>query len=190
MSKNPYNATLIRRCELNSGLIIMRVETDGLLFTFEAGQYTVLGLQAGSPRVAMSDPGEDAPSSDRLIRRAYSIASSSVENQYLEFYVSLVRSGALTPRLFSISEGDRLWLGPKAVGQFTLEQVAPEHNLILISTGTGLAPYLSMVRTAHRCGQGRKFYVIHGARYSWDLGYRSECKLLIMDVGRSSICPP
>ena len=189
MEENPYNATLIKLGELNSGLIIVRVQADESLFSFDAGQYTVLGLQASSARVPMSDPEEGSPSPDRLIRRAYSIASSSVENEYLEFYVSLVRSGALTPRLFALEEGDRLWLGPKAVGQFTLQQVEAEHDLILISTGTGLAPYISMVRTAHRCGEGRKFYVVHGARYSWDLGYRSELQALDHGCGTFSYLP-
>ena len=174
MGDDVYSATVIGRTELNPDLIILRVKPDGPLFRFAAGQYTVLGLTGASPRVAFSD-ADDEPSEDgQLIRRAYSISSSSKQDEYLEFYISLVRSGALSPRLFRLDKGDRIWLGPKATGQFTLSDVDERHDLLLISTGTGLAPYISMVRTAHQCGVGRKFYVVHGARYSWDLGYRSE----------------
>ena len=187
--QDDYNATVTQRRELNPDLIILRVRSDGSLFPFKAGQYTVLGLAGSSQRVAFSDSEEELPKTEQLIRRAYSISSSSKENEYLEFYVSLVRSGALTPRLFVLEEGDRVWLGTKAVGRFTLSEVDENHDLILISTGTGLAPYVSMIRSAHVCGEGRKFYVLHGARYSWDLGYRSELQALDHGCGTFAYLP-
>ena len=183
------NATVIQRTELNPDLIIIRVRPDGPLFDFKAGQYTVLGLTGSSPRATFSDPESEPPLPERLIRRAYSISSSSKKNEYLEFYVSLVRSGQLTPRLFVLQEGNRIWLGSKAVGQFTLSEVDDNHDLLLISTGTGLAPYISMIRSAHRCGVGRKYYVLHGARYSWDLGYRSELEALDHGCGTFAYLP-
>ena len=167
------NAILTNRQDIAPGLMIMRVAPDGWqLPAFTAGQFAVLGMPADAPRSAGSAP-ED-PGKDAFIRRAYSIASSSLTREYLEFYIVEVKSGALTPRLFALREGDRLWLGPKMTGMFTLEQVAPERNLVFIATGTGLAPYMSMLRTYLGGGGTRRFAVIHGARNSADLGYRQE----------------
>jgi ferredoxin--NADP+ reductase len=113
-----------------------------------------------------------------MIRRAYSISSASVERAYLEFYLALVTSGELTPRLFALPHGSRLFLGPKASGFFTLDRVAPGKAVILVATGTGLAPYVSMLRTLLINETKRKFVVLHGARCSWDLGYRAELESL------------
>ena len=92
---------------MNPDLIIVRVRPDGPLFDFKAGQYTVLGLTGSSPRATFSEPETEPPRPERLIRRAYSISSSSKQDEYLEFYISLVRSGELTPRL--LFAGTRKW---------------------------------------------------------------------------------
>ncbi len=81
-------------------------------------------------------------------------------------------------RLVALEVGDKLWLGPKITGMFTLDQVPGDHHLILVATGTGLAPYMSMLRSSLVCGGTRRFAVLHGARHSWDLGYRSELNTL------------
>jgi ferredoxin--NADP+ reductase len=169
------NAVVALRTEISPWLIILRVVPDGWqLPEFTPGQFAVIGVPGSTPRCAMSEP-EDPPSDpNKLIRRAYSIASSSLTREYMEFYVALVTSGALTPRLFALSIGDRLWLGPKITGMFTFDQVPEDQNVVLIGTGTGLAPYMSMLTTHLICGAGRRFAVLHGARHSWDLGYRSE----------------
>jgi ferredoxin/flavodoxin---NADP+ reductase len=122
--------------------------------------------QAVAVAKAAADP-------DRMIRRAYSIASESRADEYLEFYLTVVMSGDLTPRLFKLKIKDRLYVGPKAVGVFTLDK-APGKHILMIGTGTGLAPYMSMLRSELECNGSRKFVVVHGARYSWDLGYRTE----------------
>lgn len=114
------------------------------------------------------------PDPDKMIRRAYSIASGSRSDEFLEFYVTVVMSGDLTPRLFRLGIKDRLYVGPKAVGVFTLDKAPKDHSVLLVATGTGLAPYMSMLRTELECGGRRQFVVLHGARYSWDLGYRTE----------------
>jgi ferredoxin--NADP+ reductase len=113
-----------------------------------------------------------------MIRRAYSIASSSVERRYLEFYLALVTSGQLSPRLFALQHGSRLFLGPKPSGLFTLDRVPHNKSVVLVATGTGLAPYVSMLRTMLVSENRRRFVVLHGARYSWDLGYRGELESL------------
>ena len=96
----------------------------------------------------------------------------------MEFYLTLVTSGELTPRLFAVKYGGRLFVAPKASGLFTLDRVPPHKSVILIATGTGLAPYMSMLRTLLVHDDKRKFVVLHGARHSWDLGYRAELETL------------
>jgi ferredoxin--NADP+ reductase len=171
------NATMTHRTDIAPGLSVMRVVPDGEIFSFRAGQYCVLGLPPDAPRVEGSGPEEphDEKQKSRLVRRAYSIASSSRDGEYLEFYVTLVASGEFTPRLFALKEGDRIWVGPKATGLFTLDDVPGTADLLLLATGTGLAPYMSMLRgELLREGEARRIAVAHGARYSWDLGYRAE----------------
>ena len=175
MAEPTLNAIVALRTEISPWLVILRVVPDGWqLPDFAPGQFGVLGLPGSAPRCAMSEP-EDPPSDPKkLIRRAYSIASSSLTREYLEFYVALVTTGALTPRLFALNIGDRIWLSPKITGMFTIEQAPEDQNIVMIATGTGLAPYMSMLTTHLICGSRRRFAVLHGARHSWDLGYRSE----------------
>jgi ferredoxin--NADP+ reductase len=183
-TNSTLNAVVTRRIEVAPGLVVIQVTPDGWeLPDFEAGQYTVLGLPGSAPRLADCDPDEKPPDPDKLIRRAYSIASSSQARNYLEFYVALVRSGALTPRLLALKVGGRIFLGKKITGVFTLDQAPPDANLVLISTGTGLAPYISMLRTQLAADNRRRVVVIHGARHSWDLGYQAEL------VALASLCP-
>ncbi|MBD3267658.1 ferredoxin--NADP reductase [bacterium] len=179
--KLEYNATVSQRVELAPGLAIIRIVPDNHLFEFTPGQYTVLGMYRKEGRVLGSDPEPEENAQrdpNEMIRRAYSIASSSVEKEYIEFYVTLVKSGELTPRLFNLNVGDRLFLGPKATGMFTLEQVEEGKHVFLAATGTGLAPYISMVRTQLAAHPDRQFVVVHGARHSWDLAYRDELRSL------------
>jgi ferredoxin--NADP+ reductase len=169
------NAVVSQRIEVAPGLIILRIVPDGWgLPDFKPGQFAVVGLPASAPRCAFSDEEDPPPDPAKLVRRSYSIASSSLNRQYIEFYVTLVRSGDLSPRLFALSPGDRVWLGPKITGLFTLSEVPEDKHLALVATGTGLAPYMSMLRTLLEPGGPRRYAVVHGARHSWDLGYRSE----------------
>ncbi len=173
--KSKLNAVVGQKAELAPGLIVLRVVPDGWeLPGFTPGQFTVLGLPGSAPRCATSDPDEETVDPDKLIRRAYSISSSSVAREYMEFYVALVRSGELTPRLFNLNIGDRLWLSPKCTGFFTLDEVPSDNDVVLIATGTGLAPYVSMVRSCLTHETSRRLAIIHGARHSWDLGYQAE----------------
>ena len=173
-----YNARIVGREEINPQLLILLVQPDGALFDFKPGQFAVLGLVGGAPRVDEAAPEETPPVADKLIRRAYSISSASVERRYAEFIITLVSSGELTPRLFVLREGDPLFLGPKASGVFTLDRVPPGKAVILVATGTGLAPYVSMLRTLALRDRERRFVVLHGARFGWDLGYRTELESL------------
>lgn len=170
------NAIVTQRQEVSSGLIILQVATlNWELPTFSPGQFAVLGLPAGHPRCLQADPdGPPMRDPQKLIRRAYSISSGSRQREFLEFYITLISGGALTPRLFELKPGDRLWLGPRISGLFTLDRIPADQDLLMIGTGTGIAPYMSMLRTCLAGEQSRRYCVVHGARHSWDLGYRSE----------------
>lgn len=173
------NARLATRMEISPGLTIFRVVPDGWeLPDFVPGQFAVLGMPGKAPRCVESEPEEGDVDPEKMIRRAYSIASSSVAREFLEFYVTLVPSGALTPRLFALQPGDPVFLGKKLTGMFTLDRVPEDKHVVMVATGTGLAPYMSMLRTHMECGGERKFAVFHGSRHSWELGYRSELSML------------
>ena len=224
-----YNATVVGRVEAAAGLMSLRIAPDKLPFAFEPGQYVVLGLKAGEPRVMEAE--SDGPSTvagnesagtpesraavaaqsaaatraeadpDRLIQRAYCIASERRAST-LEFFVTLILSGELTPRLFHLEVGDRLYVGPRAQGLFTLDKWSKK-SVVMIATGTGLAPYMSMIRhelmlqvdgriglrAMMQLNGPRQFVVVHGARHSWDLGYRTELTGLARQVANFHYLP-
>jgi ferredoxin--NADP+ reductase len=168
------NAVVSQRIDVAPGLMVLRIAPDGPTSGFEPGQFAVIGLPGSAPRTPMSDPEEPPPEPDKLIRRAYSLASPALPGEHLEVYVTLVRSGELTPRLFALKPGSRIWVGPKITGQFTLAAVPPEQHLAFVATGTGLAPYMSMLRTRLTAQDSRRVAVLLGARHSWDIGYAAE----------------
>lgn len=159
------NATLIEKHEFTPDLISFKVKPDSGIPAFKAGQYVAIGL----PEV-----GDGASDKVKILKRAYSIASSPVEKDTIEFFIAIVKDGALTPRLKELKLGEKLFVAPKVTGHFTLEDVPDDKNLILVSTGTGLAPYLSMIREEKNWSQGRKITILHGVRVEDDLGYREE----------------
>jgi ferredoxin--NADP+ reductase len=175
MSKFELNAVITQRIEVAPGLMVIRVVPDGWeLPEFAPGQFAVLGLPPEAGRSGLADTEDEPVKPGRLIRRAYSIASSSKARTYLEFYITLVHSGALSPRLFNLQAGHRVWLGSKITGAFTLDLAPTDKDVILVATGTGLAPYMSMLRSELAAARGRRFAVLLGARHSWDLGYHAE----------------
>lgn len=173
------NSVVSQIIQVSPAMKIFRVTPDGWeLPDFIPGQFVSLALPFSAPRAEGSTEDPEALAPDKLIKRVYSIASSSKTKEFIEFYITWVRSGQLTPRLFALNVGDRIDLGKRMVGMFTLEEVPKDHNVVLIATGTGVAPYISMLRT-NLLGPGtRKIAVIHGAANSWDLGYKSELMLL------------
>lgn len=175
-----YNATIVLRVDLVPGTIVLRVKLDEGAFEFEPGQYTVLGLHRSSPRVpeATADRAElQSKPHDFMVRRAYSITSNSKQDE-LEFVVTLVRSGDLTPRLFNLKEGHRIHVEPRASGVFTMQSSSGNRDLLLIATGSALAPYLSMIRTEFPETQQNQYVVLHAAAVSWDLVFRSQLEEL------------
>ncbi len=174
---NQLNCVITQSVQVSPRMKIIKVKPEGWIFpNFEAGQFVALGLPPDAKRCSTATDEFEKPKPDKLIKRAYSIASSSTDD-IIEFYITLVHSGQLTPRLFDLDIGDKVWMGPKAVGMFTLDQIDIKKNVILLATGTGVAPYMSMLRSNALSRQG-KLIVVHGAANSWDLGYSSELKLL------------
>ena len=169
------NAVVTQHSEVAPGLIVLQVAPDNWqLPPFTPGQFAVLALPGAAKRCADAESEDEPADPDKLIKRAYSIASGSHVATHLEFYISLVRSGSLTPRLMALKIGDPIWLGPKITGAFTFDGVPDECHVAMFATGTGLAPYVSMMRTTLARAVGRRFVVIHGARHSWELGYAGE----------------
>ena len=179
MASKELNAIVSQRIEVNPNLVKLRIVPDGWeLPDFSVGQYGVLGLPGSAARYSLADPEEKPVDPDKIIMRAYSVASSSVAKEYIEFYIGLIRSGSLSPRLLNLKPGDKLWMGSKFKGMFTLSQVPDKFNLLLAATGTGVAPYISMIRTEVAKGIRHRFAVIHGAFHSSDLGYHDELTTL------------
>lgn len=173
-----YNATVIKNDVLSDSLCVLAIKPDFQLGDFKPGQFGVLGLKAKEKRFGGSPDPKTIDDPEKMIKKAYSILSSPIQLDYLEFYIALVPGGELTPRLFALKSGDRVFLGNKITGKFTLDKVPAHKNLLMIGTGTGLAPFMSMVRTNLICGSTRHFVVLHGVRYSHELGFYSELSVL------------
>jgi ferredoxin--NADP+ reductase len=157
------NAVVSHREDLNERLAIVRVEPRGwTLPAFEPGQWATLGLP-------------DPEGQGKFLKRVYSIASPP-GLPHLEFYIQLIKEGGFTTRVWHLQPGDALWLAPNIAGFFTLEPVPAGADVALIATGTGLAPFVSMLRHAERTGRRpwHRCVVAHGARDVAELGYRDE----------------
>jgi len=173
------NSVVTQVMRLSPLNIIIRVSPDGWeIPNFEAGQFAVLYLPGSAARCKNAQPVEKEGDPKKMIRRAYSIASSSRNKEFIEFYITLVHNGELTPRLFSLEPGDKVGMTTKFTGMFTMEKAPKDANLVLIATGTGVAPYISMLRSNALANPNRNIAVLHGATNSWDLGYSSELSLL------------
>ena len=188
MEEPVLNAIVTLRNEVSPWLMILQVVPDGWEFPdYVPGHFTSLGLLGSASRCALAEPETAPVDPDKLIKRVYCIASSPSNREFLEFYVALVPGGALSPRLFNLKIGDRIWLSPKVDGKFTYDdsQVPEGANLVLMATGSGLAPFISMLSTYLSSQPKRRVAIIHGVRHSWDLGYRSI--LMTMQHLRSNV---
>lgn len=171
-----YNATITYWKDVTDDLAVVRVTPDeGVAPEFKAGQFISLALPREQPPIHGNDdypPGH--PDWKKLWKRPYSIASAQQERGYLEFFIVLNPAGKMTPKLWAIKEGGRVNLGAKAQGEFTVDMVPPGKDLVMVATGTGLSPLLSIVRSHRGTGRWRRCVVIHGSRYQCDLAYHEE----------------
>ncbi len=183
-----YNATVTAVTKLHSDLMVFRVTPDFPRPAYKPGQYCALGLGYWEQRVDGCQHEHLKPDDlAKVVRRSYSISSSIYaepgtlrdmnSDKYVEFYVVLVRENpdgrvpALTPRLFALTEGDRLSMGEKIVGHFTSDPVKPGDNVVLLSTGTGEAPHNAIVWDLLSKGHTGRILNACCVRHRQDLGY-------------------
>ena len=181
-----YNAVVTDISNIHDELMLLRVKPDGARLKFEPSQYAVLGLGFWEPRIAGTQSEQIAADKrERIIKRAYSISCRLIDEggdlvranaEYeLEFYITLVRKAteppALTPRLFNLKIGDRVYLSPRAFGHYTLQDILPDDQIILAATGTGEAPHNAMIAELLAHGHRGSIACITCVRYRQDLGY-------------------
>lgn len=182
-----YNATITFFERTHSDLWRVRVRPDHGDVAHQAGQYASLGIGYWEPRSdAVRDPGLDRKW-ENLVRRSYSISSPIFEesgylfdpahHDDLEFYIVLVppspdRVPGLTPRLALKRPGDRLYVGPRVVGRYTLAPVTnPSATVVFLATGTGEAPHNAMTVELLRKGHTGPIVSVVSVRYRDDLAY-------------------
>ncbi len=178
MEESKYNATVVGKILLTPDIMTLRINTDEPREQFSAGQYTLLGLYGSEDRSPNSTSETDPVEPDKLIQRPYSIASATGSVQQFEFYISQVKSGQLTPRLFNLNPGDRLFISKRIVGVFKLAETPEDQDIVMVATGTGMAPYISFLRSYLTDRPESRMAIIQGAAKQWDLGYYSELTFL------------
>jgi ferredoxin--NADP+ reductase len=152
---------IVSRVDHTDDLWSIRVQPEDRL-AFKPGQYATLGVEEGA----------------KLTERAYSIVSSPLEGQ-LEFFIELVPAGQLTPPLYRLQVGDTLWMRRQAKGLFTLDMKSGHRKHLMVATVTGIAPYLSTVRTLARETENGNppnlaIVVLHAASRVKELAYSDE----------------
>lgn len=136
--------------------------TRGSSFTFENGQFVMIGLEVDS----------------RPLLRAYSIASANYEEE-LEFFSIKVPDGALTSRLQKIQPGDEIILTTRATGTLVPGYLKPGKHLYLLSSGTGLAPFMSIIKDPFIYDAYEKVILVHSVRYVSELAYKDEIENIL-----------
>ena len=151
----PYNGRISRWEELSPGLAIVAVQSLEEPFGFEPGQYATLGLMG----------------SEKLVQRPMSISSSADDLSEYEFFIRLVDSGGFTPLLWQRKVGDPINVkGPK--DRFLLQDDG--RRALFVASGTGLAPFISMIETLRARGQSRDIVLLHGVSHEHDLAWREQ----------------
>lgn len=131
--------------------------TRNATFRFRNGQFVMVGLEQDN----------------KPLLRAYSVASANYEEE-LEFFSIKVANGPLTSRLQHIEPGQSILVGQKATGTLLLDHLLPGRNLYLIGTGTGLAPFLSIVRDPETYERYERIVLLHGVRRVAELAYSEQ----------------
>lgn len=134
-------------------LYSLRVKAD--VEPFRAGQFGRLALEVNGKPVG----------------RPYSFVNPP-QDEILEFYSIVVPEGPISPRLYDLGPGDRILIGPKGAGFFTLDQVPDARHLWMLSTGTALGPFLSILRTEEPWRRFERLVLVHAVRRAEELTYR------------------
>jgi ferredoxin--NADP+ reductase len=157
-----YRARVTQRVDFSPELWMIRIKPDGP-FLFTPGQYATLGLEGEA----------------RRSERPYSICSSPYEDE-IEFFFELVPNGELTPQIYELQVDSELLMRKVPKGRFTLDLASGRKHHFLVATVTGVAPFVSYVRTLRkdfregRFPEGHTLYLINGASRTWEFGYRDE----------------
>lgn len=138
---------------------LFSIAVDAPEVTFVPGQFARLALPA--------PPGSKEP----MLGRPYSFVNPPHLAPH-EFYLAVVPQGPLSPRLAALAPGDPIWLLARANGFFTIDEVPSAETLWLLSTGTGIGPFLSMLRDAATWEKFARIVLVHAARHASDLTYR------------------
>jgi ferredoxin--NADP+ reductase len=133
-------------------------------FRFQNGQFAMIGLEIEG----------------RPLMRAYSMASANHEEE-LEFFSIKVQDGPLTSRLQKIQEGDTILVGRKATGTLVTDNLLPGNRLLLLSTGTGLAPFASLIKDPDVYDRFESIVLVHGCRQVSELAYGEELVAKLRD---------
>ncbi len=144
--------TVVGKRRWTERLYSLRVAAE--VAPFHAGQFTKLALDIN---------GE-------IVGRPYSFINAPGENP-LEFYFILVPAGPLSPRLAALEEGDAVWVSPHAAGFLTLAEVPDAKHLWLLSTGTGIGPFLSILKTEQPWQRFDRVVLVHAVRQAEELAY-------------------
>jgi ferredoxin/flavodoxin---NADP+ reductase len=126
-------------------------------FRFKNGEFAMIGLDI--------EP--------KKIMRAYSIVSTNYDD-YLEFLSIKVENGPLTSRLQNIQIGDEILVNPKCTGSLVVDYLLPKKNLILLATGTGVAPFVSIAKDPATYDRFENVYLFHTVRKVAEITYKSE----------------
>jgi ferredoxin/flavodoxin---NADP+ reductase len=199
LRRRRYNATVAVLRKPHSDLMIVRIRPDFQIPVHRPGQYCTLGLGMWEPRFPgcqeeIRKSGDDA----KVVRRAYSLSCSILGEDgrlldleaadWLEFYIVLVRENddptrapGLTPRLFMLREGDRVQVGERITGHFTLEGVKPSDSVVFLSTGTGEAPHNYMAWELLKSGHRGTILAACCVRLRRDLAYLTIHERLIRE---------
>ena len=165
-----FHARVTQRKDFASDLWMIRVQANGE-FKFAPGQYATLGVQG----------------TEKRFERPYSIASSPYESE-IEFFFELVPQGELTPHLYRLQVGDEMLMRKAPKGRFTLDTKGERKNHLLVSTVTGVAPFVSYVRTLYKDWKegtfpgDHKLFLLNGASRSWEFGYLDELRKFAAEV--------
>ena len=186
MSVQPSLGKLAYRKDLTSDLAIIRIQSSDSspVPDFKAGQFVTLGLKLD---------GEGG----KITNRAYSLSSPPEEKRYFELYIKWAQEpvpGKFTTALFNMKEGDELYWR-KPAGAFTIEDrkvdgTPDERTLVLVASGTGLAPFVSYILHLKAVGSKRKVALLHGARNAKELGYRDLFERLVKEGNGNFIYLP
>jgi ferredoxin--NADP+ reductase len=138
-------------------LVSLSVEAPEVKFV--AGQFARLALPAPEGHL------------EPMIGRPYSFVNPPTMAPH-EFYFIIVEQGPLSPRLAALNPGDPVWLAPRANGFFSISEIPPGDVLWCLSTGTGIGPFLSMLRTEEAWSAFSRIVLVHAVRHAEELTYR------------------